>query len=279
MATYDDWWGVWATINHLRILDRDLLESLNAEFVVVDSNPRGNHSSQVKGLLEYWIGSHRNGRYIAMDWASGTSAPRDLVFREARGEYVLCVDCHVLLDAGALAGFVQYLNENPESLDLIQGPLLDNGLGLMATHMDPVWGSDLMFGKWGLDPKVNEPNCQPFEIPMHGLGLFGCRKTAWLGFNPAFRGFGGEEGYIHEKYRQAGRKTVCLPSLRWDHRWGYIQDKPPYKCTLEDRFHNYLIGVRELGLDPSPILERFSGRIPDTTFGKIIKEALVEQKQ
>ena len=51
----------------------------------------------------------------------------------------------------------------------------------------------------------------PFAVPAQGMGLFSCRREAWLGFNPNFRGFGGEEFYIHEKYRQAGRRTVCLP--------------------------------------------------------------------
>jgi hypothetical protein len=55
-------------------------------------------------------------------------------------------------------------------------------------------------------------NDEPFEVPAQGLGIFSCKKSEWLGFNPHFRGFGGEECYIHEKYRQAGRKTICLPS-------------------------------------------------------------------
>ena len=277
MATYDDWPGVWATVQSLRMHHADVLREMNAELIVVDSNPKGLHSPQVKALLDYWIGAGRNGRYVAMDWASGTSAPRNQIFREARGEMVLCVDCHVLLVPGALQAFVGHLTSNPASLDLIQGPLLDNGLNVMATHMDSIWGEDLMFGKWASDARGMDPDLPPFEIPMHGLGLFGCRKTAWLGFHPKFRGFGGEEGYIHEKYRQAGRKTLCLPALQWDHRWGYIQDKAPYPCILEDRFHNYLVGIRELGLDPSPVLAKFAGKFSDAAYGKIVKQALEAQ--
>jgi hypothetical protein len=52
------------------------------------------------------------------------------------------------------------------------------------------------------------------------MGVFSCRKGAWPGFNPMFRGFGGEEGYIHEKFRQAGGRCLCLPWLRWTHRFG-----------------------------------------------------------
>jgi hypothetical protein len=88
---------------------------------------------------------------------------------------------------------------------------------------------------------------------MQGLGLFACRRDAWLGFNPEFRGFGGEEGYIHEKFRKAGRRVLCLPFLRWVHRFG----RPlgvPYRNKWEDRIRNYVIGFGELGV-PTDDLE------------------------
>ncbi len=72
-----------------------------------------------------------------------------------------------------------------------------------------------MWGIWGTDPRGLDPEGEPFEIPMQGMGVFSCRQSAWQGFNPLFRGFGGEEGYIHEKFRQAGGRCLCLPWLRW----------------------------------------------------------------
>jgi hypothetical protein len=79
----------------------------------------------------------------------------------------------------------------------------------------------------------------------------------WPGFNPLFRGFGGEEGYIHEKFRQAGGRTLCLPFLRWLHRF----QRPlgvPYSNRWEDRVRNYLIGRRELGLPRDDIEAHFT---------------------
>ena len=58
-------------------------------------------------------------------------------------------------------------------------------------------------------------DAEPFEIPMHGLGLFACRKEAWPGFNPRLSGFGGEEGYLHQKIRNRGGRVYCMPFLRW----------------------------------------------------------------
>lgn len=97
----------------------------------------------------------------------------------------------------------------------------------------------------------------PFEIPAQGLGLFACRKDAWLGFHPEFRHFGGEECYIHEKYRQAGSTTICLPFLKWLHRF----ERPngvPYTAPWESRIMNYLLGHRELGWEPALVLEHFA---------------------
>lgn len=110
--------------------------------------------------------------------------------------------------------------------------------------------------KYGFETLDDGINVNPFEIPAQGLGLFMCRKEAWLGFNNKFRAFGGEEGYIHEKFRQHGRKTMLLPWLAWEHRFGR-PDGIPYKISMEDKVRNYVLGFTELGLDLSPIKEHF----------------------
>lgn len=113
-----------------------------------------------------------------------------------------------------------------------------------------------MYGAWEPDPRADDTDGEPFDIPMQGLGLFACRRDAWLGFNPKFRGFGGEEGYIHQKFRNAGQRTLCLPFLRWVHRF----NRPlgvPYPNRWDDRIRNYLIGFREVGLPTEPMIAHF----------------------
>jgi hypothetical protein len=96
----------------------------------------------------------------------------------------------------------------------------------------------------------------PFEIPAQGMGLFSCRKESWLGFNEDFRGFGGEEVYIHDKYRAAGRKCLCLPFLKWSHRFTRV-DGVPYNVNLHDRIRNYVIGHTELDQPLDGIYDNF----------------------
>lgn len=102
----------------------------------------------------------------------------------------------------------------------------------------------------------NNSEDPPFEIPAQGCGLFVVKKDSWLGFNDSFYGFGGEEGYIHAKYLKNGRKTYCLPFMRWNH---YFRrgDEVPYPVVMQDRIRNYVIGFKELGLDLAPIKQEF----------------------
>ena len=116
---------------------------------------------------------------------------------------------------------------------------------------------------------------EPFDIPMQGLGSFACRRAAWPGFNPRFSGFGGEEGYIHEKFRQAGQRTLCLPFFRWMHRFMRPMGTR-YSVKWEDRIRNYAIGYAELGWDDSDLKAHFAELLGDDNaqriFGDVEKE-------
>ena len=104
-----------------------------------------------------------------------------------------------------------------------------------------------------------------------GWGIFACKTDAWLGFSDKFSGFGGEEGYIHEKFRQAGRKIWCLPFLKWVHRF----QRPrgiQYKLDLKDRIRNYFQGFIELNKDPQEIIDHFTQEAPDIDCAALLEE-------
>jgi hypothetical protein len=260
MATFRDFDGVYFTLQALRLY-HDLQD---VELLVVDNEG----CADTRRFVEGWA----QARYVLANGVVGTAAPRDLVFREARGRAVLCCDAHVLFWPNAIARLKTYLREHRESRDLLQGPLVYDDGRQLATHFDPQWRAQ-MWGTWGTDPRGLDADAPPFEIPMQGLGVFGCRRDAWLGFHPRFAGFGGEEGYLHEKFRQAGQRCLCLPFLRWMHRFG----RPggiPFPLTVEAKLRNYVIGHAELGLDLAPVLEHFSQHLPAHRIVAVAEEAL-----
>lgn len=264
MAVYDDAPGVWKTIQHIKILHPELTNQI--EFVVIDNNPNSAHGKDTKDYVENWV---KNGRYIPFE-KGGTAAPRNHVFEVATTPFVLCVDSHVLLDKMALPGLLAWYTMYPDTKDLFQGPMLYDGLdGNMATHMNEVWRAG-MYGTWGCDPRGARPDLPPFEIRMHGLGLFSCRKDAWLGFNPKFERFGGEEGYIQEKYRTHGRKTICLPFLRWNHCF-IRPGGPKYPICNSYKLRNYLIGWQELGMNLNDPINHFRQSLNDAEIRRIIE--------
>ncbi len=239
LAAYDDYDGVYFTVQALVLNHPEIAAQL--EILIVDNHPEG----PAAAALERLAGAVEGARYLAFADHQGT-AVRDVVFRYARAPIVLCLDSHVLLPPGSLRRLVEYLERRPDCGDLLQGPLLYDDHRTLSTHFDPIW-SEGMFGVWATDERGLDPDLPPFEIPMQGLGLFACRRQAWPGLNPRFRGFGGEEGYLHEKFRRRGARTLCLPFLRWLHRFerpGGIR----FPNVWEERIRNYLIGHHELGL-------------------------------
>jgi hypothetical protein len=260
MATYDDYDGVYFTVQSLRFHHGPMDD---AEFIVVDSFG----CERTKTFVE----SLPRGRYIRSTRA-GTAFPRNVVFEEARGTYVMCCDSHVLFEPGAIEGLRDFFRRDPDSMDLVQGPLQHDFYHALSTHFEPVW-REQMWGIWGNDERAEDPAAEPFEIPMQGLGVFACRKDAWLGFNPGFQGFGGEEGYIHEKFRQAGRRCLCLPALRWVHRF-HTPQSIRYPLTVEDKLRNYLVGHSELGLDLTAVLSHFAEHLPEETVVAVARQAL-----
>lgn len=258
MATYDDYDGVYFSLQSLR-MHHEICNSPDVEFIVVDNNPDGEHAKCIKDLAN-WI---PRLKYIPFNQKKST-ATRNEIFANARGKYCISMDCHVLFFNNAIESLLEYYENNPNCKDLVQGPMVYDNLTGYATHFKPTWGGD-MYGQWEHDEEGYKSG-KAFDIPMMGLGVFSCETINWLGFNKEFRGFGGEEGYIHEKFRKNGGRTVCLPSFKWLHRFGRPEGVK-YPLILEDRIWNYFVGWLELTQDPEhqmikDIYNNFKERIP-----------------
>ena len=237
MATYDDYDGVFFSVQAIRMYHPEVTDQI--ELLVIDNNPDSPSGKEVNNFIENYV---PNGRYIPFT-EYNSSFVKGKVFEEAQGDYVLCIDCHVFLVPGSLKKLIDYYSIFPNTKDLIQGPLMHDELKSFSTHFKPEW-SQGMFGTWDTNQEALDKG-DPFEIQMQGCGLLSCKKEHWVGFNPEFRGFGGEEWYIQEKFRQYGGNVLCLPFLKWMHRFGR-PNEPQYPLEMYDRIRNYIIGWIEL---------------------------------
>jgi hypothetical protein len=270
MATYDDYDGTYFSTQALTLY-HEILKSINYEILIIDNNPDSEHGKAVKNLPNWMNG---NGRYIEYRDKVSTSV-RNEIFKNASGKYTISMDCHVLLAPKSIEALLNYYFKNPDCKDIIQGPMLYDDHKNYSTQFDPVWRGD-MYGVWGTNAHAYDIG-EPFEIPMMGLGVFSCETKNWLGFNEHFRGFGGEEGYIHEKFRKNGGKAICLPKFKWTHRFNR-PNGVKYRLVLEDRIWNYFIGWLELTQDPDhqmikDIKENFKKRIPESSLNNIFEQA------
>lgn len=264
-AVYDDFDGVYFSYQSIRLNNQDIWDDL--DLLIIDNNPESEQGKATKSFCE----KTRHIRYIPYTQKKST-AVRNEIFTNAEGEFCMSIDCHVLFEPDTIKKLIKYFEENSDTKDLFHGPMFYDVINGHdpCTHMDPVWRHH-MYGIWAYDKRGNDPEDPPFEIPMHGLGIFACKTDEWLGFNEDFVGFGGEEGYIHKKYEKAGRKTWCLPFLRWLHRF----DRPAgvkYPLRLEDRIHNYLIGHKELDLPYDEIIDHFKVTNPDLDTKRIVDQ-------
>lgn len=252
MAAYDDYDGVYFTVMSLLLYHPEAADRISV--LVVDNHPGGPHAWALKRLEQ----RVPQLRYVPYDRRTGTAA-RDRVFREAASDWVLCLDSHVQLVPGALAALLAHIDEDPDSGDLVQGPLLSEDQRTVWTHREPAWHRGA-YGIPATDERGTDPGGPAFEIGMQGLGAFACRTKAWPGLNPAFTGHGGEEGYLHEKFRRAGHRVLCLPALRWTHRSTSSRPAPRPRAWAE-RLRNHLIALHELELPVDAAVDHFTGLV------------------
>jgi len=241
MAAYDDYDGVFFTVQALR-----LYHPLVTEIIIIDNNPGSTHGrecerlSQISDMIKYIPFSEKI-----------SSSVKGEVFKHSTNEYVVVCDCHVLFTDQSFEALREFYLNDHIPYDLVQGPLLYDNLSSESTHLKEGWGTQF-FGIWDTMEIKNTFT----EIPAQGMGAFSCKKGEWLGFNESFRGFGGEEYYIHEKYKQKGGRCICVKDFKWMHRF----NRPngiPFPNTLEDRLHNYIVGRKELNLPYDDVIEEF----------------------
>lgn len=261
MAVHKDFKGVWHTVQSIIEENFDLRDKF--EFVILDNSPNCEFGEKTRNWARGFHNTACPVNYVSCGPRQSTSL-RNLVFHAADTEYVMCVDSHIILKRDSIRKLIAFLESGAAGNDLYQGPLYNEQGVMIGTHMNPAFRGG-NFGTWGVmkyedGENFSDPGAQPFEIPSQGMGLWLTRRDTWLGYPISFNHFSGEEGYIQELYRAAGRKAWCLPFLGWVHCFGHVGGTT-YKNTNYDKMRNHLIAFRHLGI---------SDEYPDEYYSAII---------
>jgi glycosyltransferase involved in cell wall biosynthesis len=244
---------VWATVEALR----NYHDLTDCEILVVDNF--GDDG------LEKYIKAQGAGvvRYEKILGNIGPSGAKNAVFSLAKAEMVICIDSHIFFPyKGAL--------DIPVTEDLLYGPLMYNDHKNYVCEWLPVWRGE-NWGIWGGSLTLDKIPKEPFSIWGNGGGCFATKRSSWLGFNPKCKGFGGaEEGILPEKYRKAGRRVLCQPSMIWQHF--FEREVVPYPVNLIDRVRNYVLNFNELSLDKTEMIKHFGEPIIKQAEQLIAKE-------
>jgi hypothetical protein len=244
--------AVWAAIHGNIIAALDVAVASRLELVVVDCSTDTKFSEELeRHVVSLVVNKQKIGQYFRYSGNSGTSGPRNAVFEKATGKAVVCIDPHVVLFNGCLQSVYNYLSTDPESLDLLVGPLVQRHLTEDGVECQkPVWGKSA-FGVWGHVPEM-KGTAGEFEVFQQGLGFFASTRRAWLrhgGFHKEARGFGGCETYLCEKVRRFGGRVLCSNTRKWHHR--FVDEAKvtvkKWSSSYQDTYRNYLIGFSELG--------------------------------
>lgn len=287
MPTYGDFPGVFMSITSITTYHQEVLPYI--EIVVVDNGYGdqrvADHSRDTENLINNLQRNNIRARYIRYNQVIGTAAAKQKVVEEAAAPWTLLMDSHVILPAGTLSKVLDFVsNASNNDNNLYHGTLLSETQQPIATHFDDVWRGE-MWGIWGLDHQGIYPNGKPFVIFASGLGLALFRTASWPNFHPSFKGFGGEEVYIHMKYRRQGGQVYCIPWLRWIHRFGRTGSSAP-PATIIDKVRNYIIGHKDLGLSLDRVYNHFVlgknedgstykvNTIPESVWNSLVQEEI-----
>ncbi|MCK5604197.1 hypothetical protein KAR91_20080 [Candidatus Pacearchaeota archaeon] len=277
MACIDNFEQVWFTIQSLTLAHPRLMEE--CQILVVDNNPASANGRQTARLVIN-LGKHRcNTKYVPMDNPKGTQPARNRVFKESDSPWTLCMDSHVILHGhdheGTLKSLFDYIEEFPDSEDLLTGPCWGS-IKCQGTQQNLSWRHTAL-GIWHITEEGMNLKGKPFEIPQQGLGCMVMRSDKWPGFHPEAENVGGCETYLCQNVRDHGGRVLCAPFLRWSH---YFAPGGPknYTPDLNWRFRNYLKSHIDQGFDPAGVIHEYKDKIPIEVAKEILDEVLMESK-
>ena len=117
------------------------------------------------------------------------------------------------------SAIIGLLRANPDCRDLDGRAAVRFG-GRCSNPSSVPNGVVAQWGVWAVDQRGKDANGEAISNLATGYGAVFMPQGSMGWFpSPIFRGFGGCESYVMEKFRQRGDQVLCCPWLRWTHRF------------------------------------------------------------
>jgi glycosyltransferase involved in cell wall biosynthesis len=227
---------LWFTLQSLAFDDLD-----DVEIIVVDNGPS---DEVMRVCLEFG----HPVRYVADVAVQSPYYPRNVGASVAKGEWLLFLDAHVLLNPGAIDTIKSRICPGAvldgacyPPLSMVHFPVGFRNQKTWYGHYKLTLAKNF-WGEWGPTSKgVLTGRSGTYPIGASGIWAFLTRKADWEavgGFNPNFTGYGGGEVYLQLKYWRMGGQVLLDPAI-----WGVHWSAPrTYAANWRDRIRNVGIG-------------------------------------
>ena len=217
-----------------------------SEIIVVDNEPDGDVEEVCRYYDRPWL------RYIPAGEVASVNYPRTVGAEQATGDWLLTIDSHVLLQPGTFDD----LSKRIAAGSYPEGALVHFGISFGGPNVYGGYRLTLEENFWGAWELLLPEGCaDPYHVAASGNWALLTRRADWQrlgGFNPGFRGYGGDEIYIQLKYWRQGGQVLLDPALRGCHWSG----KRGYSFDLDAFLRNVALGGRIVVGDE--FLERFA---------------------
>lgn len=222
---------LWFTLQGLIYQIRSMAEDV--EIVVIDN---GNSDSKPGDCMD--VCAKAGVHYIADASVQSPYHPRNVGAAAAKGEWLLFLDSHVLLEPGFLVTLRYSLGKYPPKSMVHFTIGFGNPGQRFAQYRMTV--DENFWGTWGPTAKPHDlggTENRPYRIAASGIWCFLTRKADWEwvgGFHPSFIGYAGGEVYLQTKYWLLGGEVLLDPRLHGVHYSG----PRDYQATWNDRIRN-----------------------------------------
>lgn len=221
-------WTLQSVQNELEGIDHEVIVVLNK------CDP-----SEARRLSKFWPAKTGQLQIVVYDEKPSCWQARNAGAAQASGEYLLCLDSHVMAKPGAFVGALAYHRSFMGILHFGVNYWLEHPARTLYQYK---WRPDKFWGDWSR----RKPEPPDHRVLMSSFGAAMVDRAAFEDtgrFHPALGIYGGGEPYIDLKLQMFGYEARCNPAFQVHH----LTEKRGYSWNSADLHRNFMIAAWAIG--------------------------------